>query len=279
MTWNKTPDADQILAAAVRRDFGRQADIKKVLAAWKQMSRAWEQIPKSHPMFGERHGYFKGPFWLGPAHPLIFDAQNHYGLSHKFLNHDIGRIFAKPAQAKRNTPHKYNSDLLFTYPFTPAYAESALRKTIREWDAGLKLLIKAMGAAPSPKAVMEANVCTAISVQFHSVYNVIGFYRTRDDLFTGKGSVNALLAKTQKLKNTINVEIANAKSILPVLDRDPRIGFGRNYGQVYDTSMIREKIQQCIFVRDIEIPFLTRRFLQYNYFKFLTPEDRLPVKR
>ena len=153
-----------------------------------------------------------------------------------------------------------------------------MRKTIQAWDAGLQLLIRALGKDPSPRARMECDVCRAISIQFRSVYHVIRFYRSRDGLVTGKGSASALFARTDELKNIINAEIANSESILPVLERDPRIGFGNNFGQVYDMPMIREKIRQCKFVRDMEIPFLTRHLMEYNHLTFLTPEDRVPAE-
>lgn len=276
-TWTRTPRCDRILAELARRDFGRQADIKLILKAWRVFSEIWGQIPKSHVMFGERSGYFKGPFWLGPAHPMIFNVQNHYSLSHKFTGAKIGNIFDQPAWTTHDTPHKYSSDLLFTYPFTPGWVESALRKVIRGWDSGLALLEQAIGADPTPRAIMESDVCAALSIYFHSVYNVIKFYRARDKLFTGKGNVHGLLLKKQGLLDIINAEIANAESMLPIIKRNPLIGYCFA-GRVIDAGMIKEKVRQCIFVRDLEIPNLTRQLLLFNYAGFLLPEDQLPAQ-
>jgi hypothetical protein len=42
--------------------------------------------------------------------------------------------------------------------------------------------------------------------------------------------------------------------MIPILERDPRIGYGHCYGPVYDMDMVKAKITQCCYVRDIELP-------------------------
>lgn len=265
--WENNPRVDRLLAEAARRDFGA-VDLPLLLRGWQQLSRAWELIPISHLLFGERHGYMKGPFWLGPAHPLIFDVQRDYRLSRKFAKQDPGKIFPgvvsqdQPPQA----PHKYSSDLLFTFPFTPLAVEQALNRAIGAWEQGLAMLAQALGRAPAPRAVMELDICRTVAVILRSARNVVRFYRVRDAFFSGKGSLAVLRRRVQTLRRIADEEIANAESLLPVLERDPRIGFTTD-GQVFDAAMIAEKVRQCRYVRDIELPELARHILKWVYCK------------
>ena len=266
--WEENPRANRLLAAAARRDFGA-VDIPLLLRGWKQLSRAWELIPISHYLSGERHGYMKGPFWLGPAHPLILDVQRDYGLSRKFAKQDPGRMFpgVAPEDQPKQTPHKYSSDLLFTFPFTPAAVEQALDRAIRAWEQGVAILERALGRAPEPRSVMELDVCRTVAVILRSARNVVRFYRVRDALFSGKGSLSVLQRRVRTLRRIADEEIANAESLLPILKRDPRLGFNPTYGPMFDAVMIAEKVRQCRYVRDIELPNLERHILTWVYCK------------
>lgn len=268
--WEQAPRVDRILANAARRDFGR-VDVARLLRGWQRLSRAWDRIPLSHVLFGERNGYFKGPFWLGPAHPLIFDAQRDYGLSRKFVTRDPGRPFPHTPPASEaisrasvpNTPHKYVSDQFFVFPFTPEAVESALGTAIRDWDAGVRLIEHAVGPKPYPRAVMELDVCRALGAILRTARHVVRFYRIRDALFIGRGSRAVLHRRVRELSRILDAELANAEAMLPILERDPRIGYGTHYGRPFDAAMVREKISQCRYVRDIELPERTRRLLEY----------------
>ncbi len=270
MVWEPSPQADPVLAAAARRDFG-DVDVPRLLAGWRKLSRAWERIPIGHQLYGERHGYMKGPFWLGPAHPFIFDAQQDYGLSRKFLKSPPRTPFPKrPRRASfdRYTPHAYCSDLLFTFPFTPAKVERALAQALGAWESGCTAVAQALGPRPAPRAVMELDVCHTITAILRTAYGLVRFYRARDALFTGPGSPDVLRGAATTLSGILDAEIANAESFLPILKRDPRIGYGpygRANGRVFDAGMVKEKIAQCRYVRDVELPGLVRRILNMTY--------------
>ena len=266
----------QVLASAARRDFG-EADVSQVLKAWKLLSRAWERIPISHILFGERNGYMKGPFWLGPAHPLIFDVQRDYGLSRKFARCDPGQPFAvKPTASlspHAHAPHAFCSDLLFTYPFTPATVEETLCRAVSTWNLGLHLLEQAMGPKPVSRATMELDVGRTLSAILRSAWNVVRFYRARETLFGSKGDLPSLHRQILKLQRIIDDEVVNARRLIPILERDPRLGNNPLYGTAFDTAMIQEKIRQCLYVRNSELPFLIRYLMRFNFL-----ENDLPKK-
>jgi len=258
MTWNRHDRADDLLFAMARRDFGEVS--RTILNGWKRLSAAWEKVPASHLLYGERDFYFKGPLYLGPAHPLIFNVQVRYNLGAKFftVRGDIGELLSKKeiALLEKNTPPRYVSDLLFTYPFGADAVESAMDAAIREWSEGLKIVQKALGRQPNRRAIMELDVGRAILAHLRTTWNVVRFYRVRDAFFGSAGSDAVLCRRMAQMQAILNDEIENARSFLPTAERDFRIGYGHCYGQVYDADMIREKIEQCIFVRDIELPRL-----------------------
>ncbi|MBI4025617.1 MAG: hypothetical protein HY360_11605 [Verrucomicrobia bacterium] len=49
-------------------------------------------------------------------------------------------------------------------------------------------------------------------------------------------------------------ELQNARRILPILARDPRIGYGHCYGIVYDQEMVERKISHCEHLLAKELP-------------------------
>ena len=77
------------------REFGECSPA--LLRGWRRMGGAWDQIPYSACLAGERQYYMKGPIYLGPAHPFILDPQKHYNLSRGFvkLRGDAAEAFAE----------------------------------------------------------------------------------------------------------------------------------------------------------------------------------------
>ena len=61
-----------------------------------------------------------------------------------------------------------------------------------------------------------------------------------------------------ELQDILTEEIANSEHALPLINRDPMLGYGYCYGIVYDARMVQEKIDQCRYVRDQEIPELAK---------------------
>jgi len=260
---------ESLLAQIALRDFGTCPPT--LLEGWKILSDVWERIPASHMLFGERQFYMKGPAYLGPAHPLIFDAQNRYDLVWKFfqVRGDAAELMASEevGQIDKDAPPRYGSDLLFVYPFGIEAAENGFREAAEQWDSGVRLIRESLGEQPTDRGTMELDVCEILGIHLRTILNVIRFYRLRDALFCSQGSEETLRDRIDELRAVVTEEIDNARRALPILERDTRIGWGHAYGQVYDAEMVRDKIRQCLHVRDAELPDLQSGILFHVYGK------------
>jgi hypothetical protein len=267
-TWNPERDTDLLLMQMAQRDFGITSEAAEaVVAAWRKLSEAWDSFPYSALMSGERAGYMRGPFYLGPAHPLIFNAQNDYRLGPKFrtLRGDALELLTPDAvqEAIRRAPPRYVSDLLFTVPFGAQRCWRLLSGCRAYWWQGLEALKAALGPAPSARAQMELDVCETIWIHLTATANVLDFYRTRDGLHRDRFDIRFFNFSMDGLARILRDEIANAERILPILARDPRIGYGHCYGIVYDAEMVREKLRQCEYVLNTELPRLAS-FMRFH---------------
>jgi len=267
ITWKSDTDPDELMTRIARRDFGEVSD--KILRGWKVLSDVWPRIPASHMIYGERQYYMKGPVYLGPAHPLIFDVQNRYGLGSRFftLRGDASEILSESEiqELTKTSPPRYSSDLLFTYPFGAEAVEEDFKSAMDEWEAGVGLIAEALGDNPNERARMELNVCRILGMHLRAAWNVTRFYRARDSFFTSSGTRDTIDETMRRLTEILDDEIDNAKRALLILEDDFRIGYGYHYGQAYDVEMVRDKIRQCEYVRNVELPGLTSGILFHVY--------------
>lgn len=284
-TWNPERSTDSLLADMARRDFGvSAAQARRVVTGWRTLSEAWDDFPYSALMTGEREFYMRGPFHLGPAHPLIFNPQDHYGLGPKFrlLREDLFELGTPDNldELIRNAKPRYVSDLLLTVPFGVERCLALLGRCRRKWENGLELIRSAVAADVSlrsgnprthvrgyrNRAQMELDVCETVLVHLTTTENVVRFYAGRDALWRRRSDASSFRKQAAALQQIIRAEIANARRILPILVRDPRIGYGHCYGMVYDAAMVNDKLRQCAFVLENELPRLSQgiRFHLWN---------------
>jgi len=264
-------DVDEsLLIRIAERDFG--ACPAGLLEGWKILSDVWERVPASHMMYGERQFYMKGPAYLGPAHPLIFDSQNRYDLSSKFfqVRGDAGETVDEELlrEMGRNAPPRYSSDLLFVYPFGVELAERQFAKVVAEWDGGVDLIRKALSEHPTERGALEIGMCEIVGIHLRTIWNTIRFYSLRDSLFASRSDEESLNVSVERLTGVLSEEIENARRAIPVLERDPRVGYGHAYGQIYDVDMVENKLRQCRYVRDFELPELEALITFHVYCKY-----------
>lgn len=254
--WNPERTAEDLLGAIARRDFGLTAPAAiEVVGAWADLSAAWEVFPYSALTSGEREGYMRGPWYLGPAHPLIFNAQNEYRLGPRFftLRGDIAELASAEEVAALPKKPRYVSDLLICLPFGQDRYLALLEECRGKWEQGVIRLSQAIGENPNPEARLELGICETIAIHLRSLENTVRFHAARETLHQGSLTLEKFEEIMAGLKQIVRDEISNAHGSLPLLAQDPRIGYGYTYGEVYDANMVREKIAQCEFVLHQEL--------------------------
>ena len=257
ITWSDLPPVEH-LKTICRRDFDlKEPEISEILHAWRLMSESWESFPYSALTSGERECYMRGPFYLGAAHPLIFDAQKTYALPRSFyqVRGDLGELATSEEieEVEKLAKPRYVSDLLLTFPFGVERYLELLKNCRTKWTEGMTLLRRLLKPA-SQRAQMELDISEALDSHLRTLENVVRFYQARDILQNSASTPEEFQARLEILRNILNDEIANAERMRPILQRDIRIGYGYCYGPMYDAAMVEAKISQCRTVRDVELP-------------------------
>jgi len=255
--WNPARGAEELLATIVRRDFHLEGDaVNEAVQAWRDLSAAWDDFPYSAMTCGEREAYMRGPWYLGPAHPMIFNEQSAYGLPRGFFlrRGDLIESLSESEIHALGAKPRYVCNTLFCLPFgTQEFLH--LAKSCRDrWERATRSLAAACGDNLTPEAQRELNVCRVLSCHLHTLVNTAEFFSVREKLGAEPCSPEAFAKAFECLSGIVEREIVNARTALPIVEADFRIGYGFNYGEVYDAEMIRSKIRQCEFVLNKEIP-------------------------
>jgi hypothetical protein len=117
----------------------------------------------------------------------------------------------------------------------------------------MKILREVLDGA-NPSARRELDFCETIGSHLTSIENVTRFYQARDRLQNESCTIEQFTTRLNVLQTILDDEIGNAEAMLPIIAREPRIGYGHCYGHAYDEAMIRAKLIQCRRVKEIELP-------------------------
>jgi len=271
--WNPQRSVDEVLRTIAARDFGLgKPQAGRVVEAWSSLSRAWDDMPFSALLAGERAFYMRGPLYLGPAHPLIFNSQNDYGLGSKFrtLRGDAREGLSPEDQARMETasPPRYVDQLLFVMPFGEERFLELIGLCRARWEAGLVILREVLAPCAEPRARMELDVCEMTGIHLATVENVTRFYTVRDQLWRRRQDRDGFSQGVEDLRRIAEAEMANANRALPMLGRDPRLAFNFCYGNPYDAGMVEAKLEQCRQFLEDELPQFDREMRFHLWMEF-----------
>lgn len=243
--WDPSQDAETALGRLAARDFGDVA-APFAVRAWRLFSEAIREYPFSGAMA-------MGVLQTGPAHPLFFDPDYRPA-------HGAGRQF--------------KNDLTWTRPWGPALAIAQLEKMHTRWAAGVEQLEQARSQTPAElrrNVDRELGIARALAACMRSAGNIARFYSLREQL-SGTGEATARKHLFRQMEQVARSELDNARSALPVVCADSRIGYansGRNEqtgvarGGIWSAAAVRKKIAQV------------ERMLELD----LVPQTGLPLTR
>lgn len=190
---------------------------ESIAAVWKQFEKSYIQYPMT-TMFS----------YYGPMHDSVV-----WKLALKPKNFSLPRSWktVDPSDGDRIGECIFNSHTL----------EEILTLTEgmnKDWEAGIKLL-DAIGNN-SDESEEQKSVANAINVLFRSGYNIVAFYKLREDLGLQKGDAKKIL---EDMKRIVEEEIENSRHMITLWNNDIRLGY-HSEGEGY--KFFPEKLEDRI---------------------------------
>ncbi|MBQ6473491.1 MAG: hypothetical protein IJJ33_16005, partial [Victivallales bacterium] len=183
------------------RDFGL-ANARQVLRAWREFDRAMS----FHPFSNQSAGYFKGPFFIGPAQPLFFEEPR-----------EVPDCFLNP------TGHRpiWMTNLRFAMPFGVPAMLRALDRMLTHWEKGCAFL-EGIGGR-------HAALASLFLTFLRTASNMTRFFALRDSLWERPLSVERHHQVIAELATIAKQELANAKEARRLLTEYPDLSFSVTY--------------------------------------------------
>jgi hypothetical protein len=127
-----------------------------------------------------------------------------------------------------------------------------------DWDRGVEIL-RPLSArfAGEPERVLDVGVAEALGIQFRSGYNILRFYRLREEMLRMEGTRRLDLLGA--LGDIVREELALDERLLLLCERDSRLGFhSEAEGYKYYPEKIRWRMGQLRQVLAQDVPELER---------------------
>ncbi|HEX7009569.1 MAG TPA: hypothetical protein VF184_06275 [Phycisphaeraceae bacterium] len=254
--WEPRPDGEAFLHRLAQRDFGPAA-AGAVVKAWRCFSDAFAKFPYAAGVNG--FPYFRGPFVLGPAHPFVFDLNQPIRLSDRFwaVDPSLEEAVSDPEQVSAQRQPRFFLDLTWTQPFGPERVERRLREIERGWQLGLRLLQEAgRGLSGQQRQAWqeEWDLARTIGAMFHTALNLVRFQRLREQVTSNACHADRVRRACRQALMLLQDELDHAQAILPVLQRDPALGYGATYGRGFDADLVAEKIDHTRYQIEHVLP-------------------------
>lgn len=208
------------------REFGK-ANASKMIAAWKQFDKAMQY----HPFSGGTAGYFKGPFFIGPAQPLFLKEPTEIPPLFQYAN-----------------PHRsaWATSLSFVTPFGVNAVLKALKKMRTLMEKGCALL--------PDNAGFHGAVCRMFLCYIRTAYNMTDFFRLRDSFYWAPYSPEQALVKIRAMRQIAREELENTKEAMAILEEYPEIAFSYTYRHGISMEQCEWKVKHTERLIDHDLP-------------------------
>ncbi|MHB9026983.1 MAG: glycoside hydrolase family 20 zincin-like fold domain-containing protein [Armatimonadota bacterium] len=260
-----TEDTLEIIAARLA-GAGKDA----CLAAWRTLSDAIGELTFCVGLSG--FPYWRGPLYLGPAHPLVLHSEQGLRLPDSFCPQPpgAGEMFKGEELLKQPRVPVYFDDLRWTLPLGVERVEGSLAAVCAGWDAGLALYRQAIEQADPalrPALQRELDVARMTGTMFRTALLLARFQQERDRLLTGPVTEPEAEAAYRRMHAIVQEDLAIAREGLELARGEERWGYGFVYGKAFGADMIEAKIAftEEILLPDLEFFFevlITHAFAQ-----------------
>jgi len=263
-TWAGKPNINALLHRIAARDFGPHAS-EHVVNAWQKFSDTLAIFPFSAGITG--FPYWKGPFKIGPAQPMIWDTTIPTGLSDRFtgINPGMAEGLDDKERLEATRQHFYFTDMVWTQPFGAKKLMPRLQRMDGLWQEGLAFLNKPLAQSRGIEKQMlqnEIDVAHIIGCMFRTAKNLLTFQMLRENVISQECHAQQLRRTCEQALTILHDEMDNTNASLKTVLHDSSLGYGSTYGYGFDDEMIREKIKHTQHQIDHVVPEF------YNNFAF-----------
>ncbi len=254
--WEPIPDKEDILQTLARRIAGEQAG-PHLRAAWKHASDAIAWSP-------EQPAYFRGPYYIGPAHPMCVSPAE--ALPDVFYGRFLFMGEATDAAGLKMRPIYVTSPTGDVPVFGRFYRrmESCLRKAVEELDSAVPLVTErhrlTFEAASSPirwfyfTARTQANFYESCMIRDALTSFAAQQERSPEEL-------EAHRKRYERWRSILHDEKANAEAALPWVEKDMRLDvyYRIDHAFAHSADMIRTKLRLLETEIHETLPAIARR--------------------
>ena len=224
-------------------EFGKE-NATKAIAAWKLFDRAMD----FHPFSRNSAGYFKGPFFIGPAQPLFLTEPKE--IPDLFQNRHVKRPV-------------WMTDLQFVEPFGVKAMLSALRKMEYYMEKACTLM--------PDNAGFHGALCRMFLCFVRTAINMTEFYKLRESFHTDPYSPEQAKIKLKTMQDIARQEIANTETAMALLKEYPEIAFSYMYRHGISMAQCQWKLEHTkrLIERDIPMKYYDITFVRNRHPEWL----------
>ncbi|MCZ2080303.1 MAG: hypothetical protein HUU41_02775 [Bryobacteraceae bacterium] len=219
-------------------------DIPRVVQAWKHFSEGYQNYPLTN-LF-----QYYGPMHDGPVWPLLLKPRD-APLAPTWLL----------ASTSTRVPWPPSGDRIgesFGEVLTLDEVVELTRRMSASWDRGMEILNSIEPRyVDVPERMLDIGVAKALAIQFRTGYNIMRFYRIREEMFRAEDEQR--LGMLQQLAGIAREEIGLNERLLALCERDSRLGFhSEAEGYKYYPEKIRWRMRQLRTMLAEEVPELEK---------------------
>ena len=226
------------------REFGKK-NAAAAVAAWKHFDKAMD----FHPFSRNSAGYFKGPFFIGPAQPLFFN-----------LPQETPDIFQN-RHVKRAV---WMTDLTFCEPFGVKAMLYALRKMEYHMDKACTLM--------PDNAGFHGALCRMFLCFIRTAINMTEFYRLRETFHLDPYTPEQAEKMLRSLQDIARKEIQNTETAVELLKEYPELAFCYIYRHGISLEQCQWKLEHTknLIERELPMKFYDLTFIRNRHPEWLT---------
>lgn len=229
--WSPVPDTDAMLNTFAERIAGA--------AAAPHLRAAWRKVSEAIPWSPELPSYYTGPYYLGPAHPMVVEKDME--IPDEFYGYYLFMAEISDAEGMKKQPTFFREPTGNAEVYARFYEKMAalLADANTEIDAA-RLLV------PEAHRLMFDAEASPIAWFYRTARAQVNFYANcalRDRLASGASTDRA--ADFARWREVLQDARANAEAAIPLVQDDVRLDwyYGSDHTFPHAEAMLKKKIE------------------------------------